>query len=322
MNCEPLVSVIIPVYNSKKYLCKCLDSVINQTYSKLEIILIDDGSVDGCGELCELYKEKDQRIVCIHKENAGVSSARNIGLKIATGDFLHFLDSDDYLELDTYEYLVSLMLKHRCDAVTFEYFITYENKEIIHRVSDENYGMANKEETLIALMKGKMLCCDKFYDRKLVARLEFRNDIYRGEDTLFAAYALERADKIWFDKKPLYHYVQSEDSACRGTFRESQLTVLKLYDAYKSLLERHKSMEPYFLLFMQEVLVSLYYDIWSDANWHKYSKGMQEIYNVTSRQYQKINQTKLLSEKQKIKFSIFNINPRLFCVLHKVMHRL
>jgi len=322
MKQEFLISVIVPIYNSGEHLYRCLDSLVNQTYSKLEIILINDGSTDGSGEVCELYKKKDERIICIHKENEGVSSARNIGLKLATGDYFHFLDSDDYLELDTYEYLLSLIQKHKCDAVTFEYYITYKEKEIIHSLSKTHYGMLNCEDTLIALMRGKMLCCDKFYSRNLVDGLQFRNDIHRGEDTLFAALALERAEKIWFDNKPLYHYVQSEDSACRGRFRESQLTVLKLYDAYKPLFERHKVMQEYFLLFMQEVLISLYYDIWVDVNSHKYKKGMKEIYNVTSMHYQRINQAKMLSKKQKVKFAIFNISPKLFCVLHKAIHRL
>lgn len=322
MKREALISVIIPVYNPGKHLYKCLDSVINQTYSNLEIILIDDGSIDGSSELCDLYKKKDDRIVCIHKGNEGVSSARNLGLEIAKGDYYHFLDSDDYLELNTYEYLVSLIQEHGCDAVTFEYYITYEAKEIVHCVSEELYGMANREETLIALMRGKMLCCDKFYSKKLVEGLKFRNDIHRGEDTLFAAYALERADKVWFDKKPLYHYVQSEDSACRGRFRESQLTVLQLYDAYNPLFERYKRMESYFLLFMQDILISLYYDIWADENSFTYSKGKKEIYNMTSTYYRKVNQTGLVSNKQKIKFRLFNVNPDLFCVLHKIIQRL
>ena len=104
----PLISVIIPVYNTEKYLRTCLDSIVNQTHSNLQIILIDDGSTDNSGLICDEYAQKDSRIICVHQQNGGVSKARNEGLKIATGDYIHFPDSDDYLDLDTYEYLLKI----------------------------------------------------------------------------------------------------------------------------------------------------------------------------------------------------------------------
>lgn len=97
MNSRPLISVVIPVYNVEKYLAKCVDSVINQTYSNLQIILVDDGSPDSCGSICDSYKEKDPRIVVIHKANGGLSDARNHGIRVARGEFISFVDSDDYL---------------------------------------------------------------------------------------------------------------------------------------------------------------------------------------------------------------------------------
>ena len=97
---EDLITIIIPIYNVEKYLRECLDSVINQTYKKLQIILIDDGSNDNSGKICDEYKEKDNRIEVMHKANGGVSSARNAGLKIAKGDYITFVDGDDYLDKD------------------------------------------------------------------------------------------------------------------------------------------------------------------------------------------------------------------------------
>ncbi|HJA50079.1 MAG TPA: glycosyltransferase, partial [Candidatus Fusicatenibacter intestinipullorum] len=94
------ISVIIPVYNVEKYLKRCLDSVINQTYKNLEIILIDDGSTDNSGKICDEYAQKDERIIVIHKENGGVSSARNKGLDICIGDYISFIDSDDWINLE------------------------------------------------------------------------------------------------------------------------------------------------------------------------------------------------------------------------------
>ena len=104
------ISVIVPIYNVEKYLEKCLESIINQTFINLEIILINDGSTDFSGSICEKYKNKDNRIILIHKKNEGLSAARNKGLSIATGDYISFVDSDDFLDLNMYEILYKKML--------------------------------------------------------------------------------------------------------------------------------------------------------------------------------------------------------------------
>ena len=119
-NLTALISIIIPVYNSGEYLQTCLDSIVGQTYKNLEIILIDDGSTDGSAEVCDDYAQKDSRIICIHQSNGGVSKARNRGLEIARGAYIHFPDSDDYLDLDTYEYLLNLMNQHQCQVVNYK----------------------------------------------------------------------------------------------------------------------------------------------------------------------------------------------------------
>lgn len=102
-----LISIIIPVYNVKPYLNRCILSIVHQTYTNLEIILIDDGSTDGSGEICKQWEKRDKRIRCIHQENAGISAARNTGINVAHGDFLGFVDSDDYVEEDMFEYLLT-----------------------------------------------------------------------------------------------------------------------------------------------------------------------------------------------------------------------
>lgn len=323
MKYNSVISVIIPVYNPGEHLVKCLESIINQTYKNLEIILIDDGSSDGSGELCDEYAKIDSRITCIHQENTGVSNARNKGLEIATGDYLHFPDSDDYLELDTYEYLLNLIDEHQCDAVAFEHFVTYPNNEITHKMDESFYGQLNSVNAQKRLVTGCQFCCNKLYKKELIGGIRFRNDILRGEDTLFAAQVLKNADSVWFDKRPLYHYVQSEESACRGVFRPSQFTVLMLYDAYKEIYtQEYSSVWPYFLLYMQEVLISLYYDIWSDCNSKEYDKHKKEFYNAISSHYGEIKSAKIISRKQKLKFMLFKISPQIFCIIHRLIHNL
>lgn len=112
----PLISVIIPVYNVEEYLSRCLDSVIKQTYTNLEIIVVDDGATDNSGKICDEYREKDKRIKVIHKLNGGLSDARNVGLDTATGEYISFIDSDDWVSNDYIEYLYLLLVKNECDV--------------------------------------------------------------------------------------------------------------------------------------------------------------------------------------------------------------
>ena len=111
------VSVVIPVYNVEKYLPECLDSVIDQTYKNLQIIIVDDGSTDSSGKICDEYAEKDNRIIVVHQKNAGAGAAKNTALKIADGKYLAFVDSDDFLELDAFEHMVSILAKNSADIV-------------------------------------------------------------------------------------------------------------------------------------------------------------------------------------------------------------
>ena len=126
---EDLISVIVPIYNVEKYINRCIDSIIEQTYTNLEIILVDDGSTDNSGSICDEYAKKDNRIKVIHKENGGVSSARNVGLDTAIGQYITFVDSDDYIEKKYCEILLKTLKKQKADCVACGYNRIYKNKE-------------------------------------------------------------------------------------------------------------------------------------------------------------------------------------------------
>ena len=125
------ISVIVPVYNVERYLKRCIESIINQTYKDLEIILVDDGSTDSSGNICDEYKKIDKRISVIHKKNGGLSDARNEGLKVVTGTYIAFVDSDDFLDLDMYEYMQKNIEKENADIVICGTKIDYDNGKII-----------------------------------------------------------------------------------------------------------------------------------------------------------------------------------------------
>ncbi|WP_206425633.1 glycosyltransferase family 2 protein [Romboutsia sp. Marseille-P6047] len=123
------VSVIIPIYNVEKYLNRCIDSVINQSLKDIEIILVNDGSPDNCPKICDEYANKDSRIKVIHKSNGGLSSARNAGMKIATGDYIGFVDSDDYIEINMYEQMYKVAYENNVDFVMSDYYKVYNDSK-------------------------------------------------------------------------------------------------------------------------------------------------------------------------------------------------
>lgn len=127
MNTQPLLSVIVPVYNVEQYLHQCVDSIIGQTYQNLEIILVNDGSTDGSGAICDDYAAKDSRVRVIHKENGGLSSARNAGLELSTGIYTSFIDSDDWLDLNAYENLISQLILTEADVISFDYISEFQD---------------------------------------------------------------------------------------------------------------------------------------------------------------------------------------------------
>lgn len=316
---RPNISVIIPVYNSGKYLRKCLDSVINQTYDNLEIILVDDGSTDGSENICDSYANVDHRIVCIHQPNQGVSRARNNGIKIATGDYIHFPDSDDYLELDTYEYLIKKMRECPCDIIAFEYYTTYNDWEKRHIQGAEKYGLCTREDAHNRINSGSPFSWNKLFSKDVICNVWFNEKIYRGEDSLFVHSALENAEQIYFDSRPLYHYVQSEESACRGKFRKNQLTALKLHDEYLKLYKsKYPSLWKIYISSELDLYISLYYDMYVDEE--NYTKEMKEVHSLCISRLKDNRNEMNFNGTKRIKYYLFCAFPKMYCRLHKKMH--
>ena len=135
---QPLVSIIVPIYKVEPYLRRCLDSIVNQTYTNLEIILVDDGSPDGCPQICDMYAAKDNRIVVIHKNNGGLSDARNAGLNICKGIYISFVDSDDWVGRDYIKILVNNAKKEQADIVIEKFIKTNSEGNQINREQKNN----------------------------------------------------------------------------------------------------------------------------------------------------------------------------------------
>ena len=201
------ISVIIPVYNVEKYLKRCLDSVINQTYRNLEIILVDDGSKDKSGKICDEYAQKDKRIIVIHKENGGVSSARNKGLDICIGDYISFIDSDDWIEEDFFEYVVNNAKDN--DLLIFDYYITNGKSTKWIKYRKTKFEIS-KDECLIELTKAKLqsYLWVMIFKSELFYNIRFpQNRNY--EDQAIMHLLIDKCQKIKYCNKAFYNYYQN-----------------------------------------------------------------------------------------------------------------
>ena len=214
---KDLISIIVPIYKVEKYLRQCIDSIINQTYSNLEIILVDDGSPDNCGKICDEYVKIDKRIKVIHKENGGLSSARNAGLDIATGDYIGFVDSDDYIDKNMYEELINSINKYNSDIAvcTFSFKNKYRNKVVNY--FNEEYLFKDKDKFIEAKDGKRRInpnAWTKLYKRKIFDNIRYPEGLIY-EDSYVIYDIMNIADSVSYVPKPLYYYRERKNSVSK-----------------------------------------------------------------------------------------------------------
>lgn len=213
---EELISIIVPIYNVEKYLRRCIESIMNQTYKNLEIILIDDGSEDNSGKICDEYVEKDSRIKVIHKKNGGLSDARNSGLKIAEGKYVGFVDSDDYIAVDMYEYLFNLIKNNdACISIcNFEKIwdnIEKKDKEIEFKQSELVLDSKEALKSIIDDKKLKSYAWNKLYKIELFKDIEYPKGL-NMEDIATTYRLIYKSKKVVIGNEKKYYYIQREGS--------------------------------------------------------------------------------------------------------------
>lgn len=217
MNQNPLISIIVPVYNIDNFLSKCLESIINQTYRYLEVILIDDGSTDKSGQICDQYKLLDSRIKVYHKKNEGVSVARNLGLEQATGDYIGFVDGDDYISSDMYEFLLSLIMQHDADIASCSYYIVNDGRLSEGKGTNKEHVLDNKQGIIKCIKKQDFFgsIWTNLYKRSCISNLKFEPRLKRSEDYYFNFLAFCNSRKAVHQGIPKYYYVSRQDSATK-----------------------------------------------------------------------------------------------------------
>ena len=215
---DKLVSIIVPVYNVEKFLDKCIESIIKQTYKNIEILCINDGSTDGCSDILDKWGDKDERVKVIHKENGGLISVRRLGAKTANGEYLAFIDSDDYVKEDMIELLLKSALEAKSDIAVAGFETVDENGKPLQTIAPK-YGVVDSKEALRALLCDDFLetglypVWNKLYKTSLFDALSFPSGIFNlGEDQYLNLLLLKKADKVSFLPNLVYSYVQREGS--------------------------------------------------------------------------------------------------------------
>lgn len=225
---DKTISVIIPVYNVAEYLPECLTSVITQSYHNLEIILINDGSTDRSGMICDEFACKDSRIRVIHQENGGAAAAKNAGLRVATGEYLSFVDSDDFLAPDAYEYMVSLLEKSRADVVQCAFRDVFAD-ECKDRIT-ENRIIAYSTEAYLLRFTTEWTCgllWDKLYRRILFTGVFFEEG-HRIDDEYFTYQGIMNAKQIVYSPQIVYNYRQRASSVMKDRAAQEQILLERL----------------------------------------------------------------------------------------------
>lgn len=247
----PKISVIIPVYNVEKYLKRCVESIRNQTLKDIEIILVDDGSPDNCPQICDKFAEKDSRIKVIHKKNGGLSSARNAGLYVATGEYIGYIDSDDYAELDMFEKLYMCARKNEVDFVMADYWRVQSNGIRKKKSLDIREGLYKKENIIreiypMLIMReevdyGPLLSvwhCLYKADFIRKNKLFFDEEIKWSEDCIYSAILGYMADKFYYLKNEyVYNYMQNEGTISTSYKPESWSVYCKMNEKLRDFFE-------------------------------------------------------------------------------------
>ena len=322
---QPLISVIIPVYKAEPYLERCVNSVREQTYQNLEIILVDDGSPDRCGEMCDAFARKDSRIQVIHKENGGSSSARNAGLDVASGEYIGFVDSDDWIEADMYEMLLGLIREKeaRIAACGLQMDfpsgkVAYFNSNYPENKDSEIFTVEDALREVAIAEKITNSACDKLFAKEIFDGLRMKVGIV-NEDVEVMPRCLERAGRIVYTPVPYYHYIMTDNSITRGAFKESRFMEVQVSSERVAYYQQnHPRLCDYARAAHVEICLNI---IYAARGLREFADRRNELIRQMRKEVSR-STFSLLKKKVKLKYLLFRVNIHLFEKVMAVYYKL
>lgn len=319
MQSLPLISVIVPVYNVEKYLKKCVLSLVNQTYPNVEILLINDGSKDNSLNIC-LELEKDYKTIKVFNQvNKGQATARNVGIKNAKGEYIFFVDSDDYISSETLEYLYQLMIKNHADISGCNIEMVGEkDKHIGYYENNLDFiKVFTKDEAMFELCKNQIInssVCTRIYKAEIIKNCIFKENIkYEDADAIYKW--IDASNKIVITGKPFYKYYFSEESTLRGELKIGRFDLLPVS---KEKIRFYEEKYPQYLGFAVsrtiDALINLLYDYRKSDEFKDKSKEVEQYVKYLFKSY-KLQYT---SKGPKLRIKIYRFSKRLYYLLKTI----
>ena len=308
-----MISVIVPVYKVEKYLEKCVNSILCQSYSDLEIILVDDGSPDNCGKICDEIALKDKRIRVIHQENKGLAAARNAGLVIAQGKYVAFVDSDDTIESGAYLMLHNMIETYGTDIAICECRKVKENEslKLVEYSKYEDMLLDNSELWELVFGQLNNSSCNKLYKRNLIGDLRFPEKVVHGEDLLFNIEYLAKCSRGVYNEAPVYNYLSRNNSITRSSFNENAFFEIIAKDKAKDLVKKYMPIQMSKAeLFCFRSRMNVLRSIYASDQELIYENKIDEIKKYVKQQYRNVKRN--LKKKEKIEYELFFSLPSLY----------
>lgn len=318
---EPLISVIVPIYNVEKYIYKCIDSILNQTYKNIEVILVDDESPDNCGRICDDYAKTNFNIKVIHKKNGGLSDARNAGLDIASGDFIGFVDSDDYISPEMYATLLKELINSNSDLAECAVERIYSDKIIKDDTGDVK--ILTGQEALEMHLKSDG---NGYMPRTAVWSKLYKKDFFKTnrfpvgeihEDYLLTCKSLYYANKVCLIDRCLYSHIYTNSSSItqadfsqKDLFKEKQYFNRMKFLKDKGLKKHYQyAKSKYYRLLLQFFYKCSFSGLENESNYYK------KLIKNNAKDIMKTEENR----KKRLEFRVFNISPRFYLLIRKRM---
>ena len=319
MKNRPIISIIVPVYNVESYLERCIESILNQSFKEFELILVNDGSTDSCKDICNEYKKRDSRIVVVNKKNEGVSSARNLGLDLAKGEYIGFIDPDDFINKDMYKILFDTIQANNSDMVICDYYKVNEddiNKFRNLKCNCENIKIKNLNnlesiDNLFLTGEKFIFAWNKLYKRELFNDLRYeKGRIY--EDEYLAHRILYKCNKVSIIEAKIYYYVQRKGSLINSPF------TVRRFDKVYAIKDRVDFLREKNLTYLEDKAEKTFIDyfVWN------YFVAYQRLENIESelkilkkmfnRVFFKSLDNKFISLKEKLTLVLLYLSPKLY----------
>lgn len=319
---DELISVIVPIYNVEKYLEKCVKSIQEQTYKNIEIILVDDGSPDNCGELCEKYARKDPRIKVIHKENGGLSDARNKGIDNATGKYIVFVDSDDYIEINYIELLYKAIRENKAEISQCGIYKVDCNYNIIEKISYNETSSKSGKQMISETYKNKehllenIVVWNKMYKKELFDKIKFPfGKIHEDEFTTYKIFY--QGEKIAVIPECLYNYRQTNSSITGKKYNLKRLNLLEALEERMEFFKKNNEKKLYDLTLKYYLEQSRECYIKLKLYVENSKKEQKEIHKKYQKRDLELLHSKDILLGVKIKSILFYLCPNVFYIIKK-----